>query len=299
MDEITLTRELGEETALPGADRLAPARARLLAEIAPPREGKRRTGRWLLAGTTAIAGTAAAVAVLALPGAPAPEPSAPPATTAPTPKLAPVAAFLDQAAIVAGQAADTIPRDDQYLYIRTTDPDGRRSESWLSIDGERDSKGRDQKGDWRVYPGCVDGRTVADDGKTEVGCEPVRRYRPDMPAEPKAMAAWLKAFVRAEAGEENLDGIGKYIGAFSWEFWMRPGQRAALYRAIGMFDGIRLVEDVRDGRGRDGVGVAWASPGTDDERVLWVFDPRTHRLLGTTETSIEKIAVVDRIGQTG
>jgi hypothetical protein len=33
MDEITLTRELGRETSLPSPDRLAPARARLMAEL--------------------------------------------------------------------------------------------------------------------------------------------------------------------------------------------------------------------------------------------------------------------------
>ena len=357
MDEITLLRELGRETALPTAERLAPARARLLtettasarpltettvstrpltettastrpltdtaaqtrpltdtatqsqlpidtaAQIRPPTETaparRNRTGRWLFPAAIALAGTAAAVAVFALPGAPAPEPAAPPATAQQTPELMPVAAFLDQAARVAGQDADAIPRGDQYLYIRTTDPDGSRGEGWWSIDGEHHSKGRNQDGDWQVYPGCVRGRTVADDGRTPVGCEPVRRYRPDMPTEPRAMAVWLKDFVRAESGEENIDGLGKYIGAFSWEFWMRPGQRAALYRAIGMIDGIRLVEDVKDARGRDGVGVAWASPGQAEERVLWVFDPETHRLLGTAEMSIDKIALVDRIGQTG
>ena len=290
MDEITLVRDLGTETSLPSPERLAAARARLVSEVAPARSRKRLPA--LLAAAAAAVTVAVAVPVVLSPAAPEPGPTS--ATEAP--KLVTEAAFLNEAAGVAEQDADLVPRGDQYIYVRMTLRDGASSEHWLSIDGEHDGRLRAPSGEVLTIAGCKDGKTFADDGKTVVGCEPLRRYRPDMPTDPAAMVAWLEKY---EGAGKNVDALGKFVGGFASEFWLRPAQRAALYRSIGRIDGLRLVEGVKDARGRAGVGVAWTSPGAAEGHIAWIFDPKTHRLLGTPEQAIDRIALVDGLGQKG
>ncbi|MEU4156163.1 CU044_5270 family protein [Actinoplanes sp. NPDC026670] len=282
MDEITLVRELGEETPLPSADRLAATRTRLMSEIAPPR----RTRRWasLLAAAAAAAIAAVTVPQIVTPNA---QPPTPVPTAAQAPKLTPVAAFLDQAAGAVENEADVVPRDDQFLYLRFIEWGGTTNEAWLSIDGRHDGWGRDQDGKYATIPGCRAG----DD------CEVIVRYRADMPTDPAAMVTWLRKTARADFGSDSLDAVTKFLGTASTRYWMRPAQRAALYRAIGLIDGVSLVEGVKDSRGREGVGVAWVPTGQTEQHVVWVFDPKTFRMLGTPESSIDEIALVDRIRQ--
>ncbi|BEL10548.1 CU044_5270 family protein [Actinoplanes sichuanensis] len=282
MDEITLVRELGEEKRLPSPDRLAAARTRLMSEIDPPK----RPRRWaaLLAAAAATAIAAVTVPQIVTPNA---QPPAPAPSVAPGPKLTPVAAFLDQAATAAENEPDVVPRGDQFLYLRFIEWGGDANEAWLSIDGRHDGWGVDQDGKYATIPGCAVGGD----------CRAVVRYRADMPTDPKAMVAWLRATARKDFGSDSLDAVTKYLGTVSTRFWMRPAQRAALYRAIGLIDGVRLVEGVTDSRGRDGVGVAWVPTGQTSEVVVWVFDPKTFRMLGTPESSIDEIALVDRARQ--
>ncbi|WP_229069164.1 CU044_5270 family protein [Actinoplanes sp. DH11] len=303
MDEITLVRELGAETPLPSPERLSRARTALLSEVAPRRKRRRLT----VAGLAAAAVAAVTIPVVVLPAVQTAQttPSTPATTPATAgtatrvPEMTAVAAFLDQAATVAAGDPETVPRDDQYLYYRTVGRIGTLHETWLSIDGEHDNRSRDQNGNYRISPGCRNNRTTADDGRTVVGCEPVRRYRPDMPTEPAAMAGWIRDYVRAEAGDAQAGDLGRYVGVLAYQFWMRPAQRAALYRAIGLLDGVRLVEGVTDVQGREGVGVAWAGPGDTAERVVWIFDPGTHRLVGTADWLIDRVAVVDTLREKG
>lgn len=282
MDEITLVRELGEETRLPSADRLAAARTRMMSEISPPR----RTRRW---ASLLAAGAAAAIAAVTVPQivTPSAQPPVPAPSSAQLPKLTPVAAFLDQAATTVESEPDVVPRGDQFLYLRFIEWDGSANEGWLSIDGRHDGWGIDQDGKYATIPGCPAG----DD------CKVVVHYRDDMPTDPEAMAGWLRRTARADFGSDSLDAVTKFLGTVSTRYWMRPAQRAALYRAIGLIDGVSLVEGVKDSRGREGVGVAWVPTGQTSRSVVWIFDPVTFRMLGTPESSIDEIALVDRARQ--
>lgn len=269
MDEITLVRELGDETPLPQASRLAAARAELMSEVAPV---AKRRWRW------AVPLTVAAAAIVAVSQVAPPSPS----SQQTAPPMTPVAAFLNQAAVNAEREKDVLPRGDQYLYVRVVEPSGLVNEAWLSIDGEHDSKGRNQDGVYEVFRG-----------------RPELRYFPDIPTDPQAMTVWIEKYVKDRTGVDHLGTITKFIGVLPTTVWMRPAQRAAFYRAISLFDGVRLVDGVTDSRGRTGAGVAFVSPGETGERVLWEFDATTHRLLGTKDTSIDRVALVDRIGQKG
>ncbi|MEV4276833.1 CU044_5270 family protein [Actinoplanes xinjiangensis] len=282
MDEITLVREMGEETPLPSADRLAATRSRLMSEVAPPK----RNRRWaaLLAAVAAAGVAAVTVPQIVTPSA---QPPAPVQSVAPGPKLTPVAAFLDQAATVVENEPDVVPRGDQFLYLRFIEWDGTANEAWLSIDGRHDGWGRDQDGKYATIPGCPAGG----------GCRVLVHYRDDMPTDPEAMVVWLRKTARTEFGSDSLDAVTKYLGTASTRFWMRPAQRAALYRAIGLIEGVRLVDGAKDSRGRAGVGVAWVPTGQTEEHVVWVFDPKTFRMLGTPESSLDEIALVDRARQ--
>jgi hypothetical protein len=125
----------------------------------------------------------------------------------------------------------------------------------------------------------------------------VVRYRDDMPTDPEAMVGWLRKTARTEFGSDILDAVTKFLGTVSTRVWMRPAQRAALYRAISLIDGVGLVEGVKDSQGREGVGVAWIPTGQTSRHVVWVFDPKTFRMLGTPDSSIDEIALVDRVRQ--
>ncbi|HWS39400.1 MAG TPA: hypothetical protein VN408_42480, partial [Actinoplanes sp.] len=210
MDEITLVRELGDETPLPSAHRLATARRALMSEVAPTTKKNRRWAGLLTAAAVA------AVAAVTIPQF-ATTPTAQPAPAPSAVELTPVAAFLNQAAVTAEREKDVVPRGDQYLYLRVIESDGTVSEAWLSIDGKHDSKGRNQDGVYEVFRG-----------------PPESRYFPDMPTDPQAMTVWIKKYVKARTGSDGLDAVTKFIGVLPTTIWMRPAQRAAFYRAIGL-----------------------------------------------------------------
>lgn len=277
MDEITLVRDLGEETSLPSPQRLAASKIKLMSEVAPTAKKGRR---WAALLTTVAAAVAAAVAIPQIVTTPAAQPAPTPAVSAP--EMTPVAAFLNRAATAAEREKDVVPRGDQYLYLRFAQPGGTFDESWLSIDGEHDSKSRNQDGEYEISR-----------------LAPMVRYRPDMPTDPTAMSAWLKTYVKGRTGSDGLDALTKFVGVLPTTIWMRPAQRAAFYRAIGLIEGVGLVDGVEDGRGRTGVGVSWTPSGQTEKVVLWIFDPKTHMLLGTRDSSVDRIAVVDRIDQKG
>lgn len=312
MDEITLTRELGRGTSLPSPDRLAPARARLMAELTattdqlqdetrvpvldPPSLRLPRAKLWqltrralaLAAAVTAITG----VAVTAMR-------EQDPDTRSVS--IVPVAQFLDTAASVAAKDQDMVPRGDQFVYGRTVGTDGTWHETWYSIDGKHDGLSRSSQGSDMVIPGCVDGRQKSSDsaGETvQVVCEPEPHFRPDLPTDPAALIDLLAKRNLDENGKRNVNGVAKDMWSLSDGYWLRPAQRAALYRAVGAIDGISLVPNSEDGAGRIGTGVAWTSPGESTPRVMWIFDEKTHVLLGSPSYStVTPPRIVDKPGQ--
>jgi hypothetical protein len=289
MDELTLIREVGEQEHLPDAARLAPARERLLAEAGKSAWSRRRVAT-LATATLATAGLAAGlVAVVAA----LQVPDAAPADHA----LVPVAQFLDQAAVTAQQDPDLVPRPDQFAYVKYTGPEGT-TEAWYSIDGRHDGLRRGPDGTMTL-PACEGGRTEQSAGNPQrPGCDPMPMYLPDLPTDTDAMVAWLKRRNPGEYGPEaNVNGIGKDLWVFTSDYWLRPAQRAALYRAAAKISGLRLVEGVRDGSGRTGTGVAWVGPGETADQVMWIFDPETHLLLGSPTSSVSPVKLVDKVGE--
>ncbi len=300
MDEIALTRELGRDTPLPSPDRLAPARTRLMTELtgavpvvrstSRPRRPRRR---WAIIASGAVAAAAAGVASI-FPGTPSSPPPEPGTGT----RMEPVAQFLDDAAIVAAQAKDSVPRDDQFVYIRTVLAGGARQESWSSIDGEHLGEER-SGGRSTILSACVQGRSYNPSDRVDVACEPARMYLPGLPTDADAVVAWLKQRNPGVDGAPyNVNGVAKDIWSLTYSYWLRPAQRAALYRALGHFEGIRLVPEVTDATGRVGTGVAWTSPAEKTAKVMWIFDPERHVLLGDQNGSLDAFALVDKIGAT-
>ncbi|MEV6305783.1 CU044_5270 family protein [Actinoplanes sp. NPDC051861] len=297
MDEITLTRELGEETDLPSPKRLTAARNRLLSEMSTTTT--RTPRKWTIIGTAAAA--AAAIAAVTVPGALSPTaspiPTNPAGPVETTPELVPVAAFLNQAATVAEQAPDTVPRGDQFVYV---DSEGMMGDAWYSIDGEHDGLVTSDGFPEQVIPGCKNGIMAVPNETGDVKCKPEPHYLPDLPADPKKLAAWLREQHPGEGNEKfSLNGVGKHLWALSSNYWLRPAQRAALYRSIAEVEGLELVENVADASGRRGTGVAWASGPGEKAQVIWIFDPETHVLLGNKDYTVKAVKLVDRVGATG
>ncbi|WP_406293444.1 CU044_5270 family protein [Embleya sp. NBC_00888] len=91
-----------------------------------------------------------------------------------------------------------------------------------------------------------------------------------------------------------------------------PAQRAALYRVIAGLDGVSVVDDAVDAKGRHGVALLFEDPGSV-YRVEWIFDRDTFRYLGMrtiqtrdadgivagtvlVSTTIDRQGLVNRVG---
>jgi hypothetical protein len=276
MDELTMVRDLGRQVPLPDADRLAPARALLLAEVLTEARPRRRSRR-LIAGLT-TAGLAAAAAAVLIVAAPAHQAD-------PTPTD-----FLYAAADAVLAQPDVVPRPDQFVYVDFRMIGGKRYESWSSIDGKHDglTDGPDGR---RIDRACPDGKpdAIPEQGG---GCVPNPRYLPDMPADTDAMIAWLRERNPNDSQANITNGIAKDIMSLSMNFWLRSEQRAALYRAATQLPGLRLVPDSTDAAGRKGTGVTWERAEGD---IMWIFDPATHILIGSPGYT-SSMALVDKVG---
>ncbi|MEV4542980.1 CU044_5270 family protein [Micromonospora echinaurantiaca] len=313
MDEMRLLQQLGDETGLPAAERLQPARSRLATAMAttavhssapavstvlaaPPRS--RRPARRLVPSGVAAAGLAAAIAsVLVL---------VPDQLGGRTPPArADATQVLRNAAAAALQVPDVDPRPDQFVYIRSQE--GRElRESWRSVDGTRDgliietsAAGRTEL----VVPGCRNGRAVAVKGNRVVPgetepCTPEPAYRADLPTDATAMRAFLTANASGEPGDANA--LGKDVLYYLTDSYLRPQTRAALYEAAATLPDLRAVPSAEDAAGRPGIGITWPSTGGSGGPVL-VFHPETHTFLGVGGSAggsaVLAVAIVDRAGQ--
>lgn len=282
MDEMTLVRDLGLETPLPDATRLAPARARLLAEARP------RRGFKIVTGTAILAAAAAAVLIIAVP-----HHQATPTSTPSNPTT-----FLYAAADAVLTQPDVVPRPDQYVYVDETMAGGKRSESWYSIDGKHDGlyPGPEHVADSppgpQKIPGCPHGKPDAIPEQGE-GCRPDPHYLPDMPTSAGAMVAWLRERNPNDNEVTITNGIAKDIMYLSETYYLRSSQRAALYRAAAQIPGLRLVPGQKTLDGHVGIGVTWEYA---NGAIMWIFDPKTHVLLGAPTTT-SHLALVDKVGQ--
>ncbi|MFC6021794.1 CU044_5270 family protein [Plantactinospora solaniradicis] len=305
MDDLRLLQQVGQEVPLASSDQLAPARDRLLAAMtgtpvtpaapATIRRGARRGRRFVFGGVAAAGVAAAIVSVLVL---------APDQVGGDVPAArADAGQVLRNAAAAALRLPDTTPRPDQFIYTRSQEGRDLR-ESWMSVNGTRDGLVRTTSADGTadaVIPGCRNGRAaVVKGGQVLPGqtepCTPEPGYRSDLPTDAAAMGAYLAEHRSGEPGSVNSAGKDVYYFAGGY---LRPQSRAALYEAAATVTGLRAVENVTDGAGRPGIGIAWPSTGGTGEMVL-VFDPESYAFLGVSGASaVLALAVVDKVGQTG
>ncbi|HET9139436.1 CU044_5270 family protein [Actinophytocola sp.] len=288
MDDIALLRDIAAETPLPNAGDLAPARARLLSEIAagvrrPPRRGR----RLVLAGAAGAGLAAAITGVIALGGL---------EQVGVGPAPASAAEILHRAADATRALPDTPPRPDQFVYTRTHYGDGSIREDWRSADGTRD--GLIVERDERIpLPGCRDGQAQVIKGTQPVPgvvepCQPDPAYRADLPTDAAGMREYL---TNAGGKPGDINGFGKNILFLFGTSYVAPPSRAAVFDLVAEVDGLEVVENVTDRAGRPGVGVRWAQ--RSGRPITLVFDPRTHIYLGTTDTdAVVEQAVVDTAG---
>jgi len=297
MDEMRLIQELGAETPMPTSDRLARARDQLavvMAErpgtAAPTVRPPRRRFGWRLAWTAFAGATSAAIAVAVYVLVPDQVGGDVPAANAQA------AQVLHQAAATALRIPDVEPRADQFIYVKTQSGE-QIDESWLSVDGTRDGlvlgqwNGRTERS---PLAGCRDGRRAAVKGgqmhptQTEP-CVPEPGYVKDLPTDADAVLPYLEA--RTNPGDIN--DLGKYVLDLAGHSYLRSSARAALFDAVAEIPGLTVVERAIDGTGRPGVGIAWSS---GDKSGLLVFDAGTHDFLGTPESAVLTIDVVDKVG---
>jgi hypothetical protein len=288
MDELTLTRELGDETALPTADRLIPARDRLMTEMSK----KTTTGRRLWIGAGAATLVAAAItAVVVLPSATVRPPDRSPGTLS----LRPAAQVLDEAAVATLTEADVVPWPDEFLYRADYGPDGRPTyEIWKSINGSRAGLviRHEPTGDDRFeLPACParPAKPVEQGG----ACDYDPAVLPDLPATTEGMLAYLNRTANHENQQTLTNSMAKDIWDLSSGHYLRPAQRAALFRAAATVDGLQVIDGVTDAAGRVGTGVSWKYFGSG---MTWIFDSKTHLYLGTPEET-SRTAIVKQVGK--
>ncbi|MDI5976784.1 hypothetical protein [Amycolatopsis magusensis] len=123
MDELQLLRELTDDVPRPSADRLAPARARLRAEIAQETAPSPVRRRMVWAAAVAVGVAAASVAVVGITGTTDSAP-APPAEVAAGPEQ-----VLRAAAVAARAHPVAAPSDDQFIYTKMVRQGGITTET--------------------------------------------------------------------------------------------------------------------------------------------------------------------------
>jgi hypothetical protein len=291
MDELTMVRDLGRETPEPDGRQLAAGRDALLAEAGRSRRRKRTIYSWAAAGLAA-----GVVAVLTLPGSAGPPPRPEPGLAVEY-SMRPASQVLDLAATAALAEPDLQPRPDQFLYRADKGPDGKLIyEIWKSVDGTRNGEVV------RYDPGATDRiplEACPANNKNLVpeqgGCLPDPAYLPDLPSDVEGMLAYLRERNAGDTKDATTNSTAKDIWELSAAHYLRPAQRAALFRAAATVAGLKVVDHATDAAGRKGTGVAWTYAGGPE--MMWIFDPKTFTYLGTpTETSTT--AIVDRVGET-
>ncbi|GAB3439899.1 CU044_5270 family protein [Actinophytocola sediminis] len=285
MDELTLLKDMANDTPLLGEADLAPARATLVTSIAQPSRGRRR----LWVSGVAVVGLAAAITAVVSFGV------LEPVGIAPAPASA--EEILREAAQAARALPATPPRPDQFVYTRTEYAGGAAREAWLSADGTRDGQVK-QYNATLLIPGCRDGRTPVRDkedrplpGQFEQ-CEPSPAYQPNLPTDAAGMREYLNAM---PGSKDSANSLGKNIYELVAEGYVHPAALAALFEAVAELDGLEVVADAKDGAGRPGVGVRWTHV---DSAVMLVFDTETYAFLGMPEAgAVVEQAAVDNPGQ--
>ena len=215
------------------------------------------------------------------------------------------ATVLNRAAASALAQPAVIPHRDQFVFWKTVSSSDGTAETWRSVDGSRN--GLTLSGGKKVMLwGCRHGwQTVRQDrGSARKSitqrCVSDPAYLPDMPTKASEMRQYL---VRKFGAGLRGAAVPKVTEALLERNYLRPAQRAALYKFFVTIPGLKVVRHVRDYIGRPGLGV---SVTTDGFTAMWIFDPKTFTYLGSTDLvgrklsfgyAVVKVAIVDKAGQ--
>ena len=209
------------------------------------------------------------------------------------------AQVLGNAAFVALRTSAQAPSPSQFVYKKVETSQGKITQSWLSVDGARNSI----VAHLTIF-GCVHGKLSVGPG-TPAGadrrCTPVRAYFPDMPTRASEMRAYLQRTQGVRPG--NLNDLAKTVGGMLDTDYLLPAQQAALYEFLARTPGITVVRHATDAAGRPGIGVRWIF---GRSAAMLIFDLQSFQYLGTATKGIAgqlsgdallQTAIVDNAGQ--
>ncbi|WP_221354733.1 CU044_5270 family protein [Streptomyces beigongshangae] len=246
-------------------------------------------GRWgLVLGTAVAAG--ATVVVLGIGSGPTDAPRDVPPASAASVQL------LERAALAAATTPQTKVHAGQYSYVKTVGHTSVLSETragemellreeedmeqWTSVDGSERSLQR-KDGNDTLLPGTPGGGNLN---------SPTYNFLAALPADSETL---LKR-IRDDAEKNHGAGSGSTTGPDQQAFVtigdllrngvVPPETSAALYRAAALIPGVGVVPDAVDAAGRHGVAVTRTH---DGERIEWIFDKSTARLLGERTVLVE------------
>jgi hypothetical protein len=312
MNDMELIEGFCAEQAPPRPERLAAARARVVAAIedaapsgpAPSgstralRQMRRRARacarRILTQPRLAISAAVAAAATVAVIVA-----SVTPWSASGTGITLDAATVLHRAA--KGALAQPVPRDNQFIYteVRSVGGRARRSQTvqtWLSVDGSK-------AGAQRLTP-CDIGRQVH---ATCLYKAPRFRGSPalvsyawvkTLPTDPGTLLAYLER----NSGCNHLlrtpmtHGLDRYDAAYSEIYVILaslylppPKVSAALFDAAAKIPGVTVLPYVVDAAGGQGIAVAMTpavGPASGRTRYELIFDPHTYRFIGSQAIAV-------------
>ncbi|MFI7468724.1 CU044_5270 family protein [Nonomuraea sp. NPDC049646] len=279
LSDLTELRDLFAGKPYPTADRLAPARAALLAEARAKRRFRlRAAGLWRLAPAGGlVAAMAAGVIVVQTVNSSAP---------------ANAAEVLRLAAEAAAAAPWPQPRDDQYLHyeriaeshsekgVRNVVPRHNTGEVWESVDGSRTGlhwhkpartvpRGGEYKELLVRCPERGAGRpTYADLRKWPVEREQLRRKLAELGNETVS---------GQDTATRTWYGVRSVLGSP-----VPPRQQAAIFEIAATLPGIEM-EELKDATGKAGIAVTRVDnlgPGGTVSRESLIFDKTSYVLLG-------------------
>lgn len=178
---------------------------------------------------------------------------------------------LDRAAFAALQTSPLTPRANQFVYTKAEGGNGHLSQSWMSVDGIRNSL------TWQSgmstptrLPGCADS-----------GCTPQPAFFPEMPTTPGAMLPYLEKTQAVHL--DDINDLAKTVGFMLDTDYLLPAQQSALFQFLAATPGLTVVQSVQDVAGRPGIGVEWPYLGSSG---MLIFDASSYQYLGFTTRGI-------------
>ncbi|MFE2182900.1 CU044_5270 family protein [Streptomyces sp. NPDC059455] len=227
--------------------------------------------------------------------------------------------LLDRIAVVAADRPAVTVRDDQYIYTKSQGPSAMWGgpskpvrDSKGDITGTRRYKGNVQSDEWQPVPGKRDGlrRLTAlspngepDPSQTQdiamsPGGIPSFRQLQALPTDPDALLKKLTSgsgVVKSRLTETVFENAGAILDQAT----LLPDLNAALYRAMAKLPDVRVVENVKDGAGRTGIGLTYTNRRNPSKTTsgYWVFDAKSLAYLGTDRSALLDVAVTDDKGK--